>query len=139
MEKINFRRIFPLLLSLVVFLTMGSRGSELGSEDKKEQDKLLEPEKRKKGDSSRKGDKADPNAAKIIVKLRGLVCDFCARALEKVFGKREEVSSLSVDLRKKLLTIRLKKGYDLSDETVRKLVEDAGYNTVNIRRKGRKK
>ena len=66
----------------------------------------------------------------IQVKANGVVCDFCARALEKVFMKRPEVAGLSIDLTTKVVTIRLKKGQSLDDETIRELVRDAGYDTI---------
>jgi hypothetical protein len=70
----------------------------------------------------------------IAVEINGLVCDFCARALEKVFGKREEVSGIDVNLDTKLVTIGLKKGTDIDNSTITKLITDAGYNVVKINR-----
>ncbi len=76
-----------------------------------------------------------PAAGEVIsVKAKGLVCDFCARALEKLFGRREEVSSISVDLTSKLITIQLKEGQSMDDATVEKLVTDSGYNIESIER-----
>ena len=68
----------------------------------------------------------------IAVQIDGLVCDFCARALEKVFGKRQEVSGIEVNLNTKIVTIGLKKGADIDDATITKLITDAGYNVVKI-------
>jgi copper chaperone CopZ len=70
----------------------------------------------------------------ITVQIDGLVCDFCARALEKVFGKRQEVSGIDVNLDTKLVTIGIKKGADIDDVTITKLITDAGYNVVKINR-----
>lgn len=70
----------------------------------------------------------------ITVQIDGLVCDFCARALEKVFGKRAEVTGIDVNLNTKLVTIGLKKGADIDDATITKLITDAGYNVVKINR-----
>jgi copper chaperone CopZ len=70
----------------------------------------------------------------LIVQINGLVCDFCARALEKVFGRREEVSGIDVNLDTKLVTIGFKKGADIDDATITKLITDSGYNVVEIRR-----
>lgn len=71
----------------------------------------------------------------IHVKAKGLVCDFCARSLEKVFRKRPEVEDITVDLTTKEIRILLKGGQALDDETVRKLVTDSGYNVEAIERK----
>ena len=70
----------------------------------------------------------------ITVQIDGLVCDFCARALEKVFGKRAEVTGIDVNLNTKLVTIGLNKGADIDDATITKLITDAGYNVVKINR-----
>lgn len=70
----------------------------------------------------------------IRVDINGLVCDFCARALEKVFGKQESVRSIDVKLNEKLLTIHLKGEDTLDDATITKLVNDAGYDVRKIHR-----
>ncbi len=70
----------------------------------------------------------------VYVDVNGLVCDFCARALERVFGKQEEVSDISVDLESKVVTVRFNEGQSLDDETVRTLITDSGYNVRAIRR-----
>ena len=70
----------------------------------------------------------------IEVSVKGLVCDFCARALEKVFGKQEEVSSINVDLDTKIITIDLNEGQDMSDEKITELITDSGYNVDGITR-----
>lgn len=70
----------------------------------------------------------------ITVQINGLVCDFCARALEKVFSKWDEVSGIDVNLDTKLVTIGFKKDADIDDETITRLITDAGYNVVEIRR-----
>lgn len=70
----------------------------------------------------------------VKVEVNGLVCDFCARALEKVFGKQEAVENLSVDLDTKTLTVTMKDGQSLDDDTLTKLVTDSGYNIDKITR-----
>ena len=79
---------------------------------------------------------ADHPKGTIIVQVYGLVCDFCARALEKVFGKEAAVDEIHVDLDVKIVTIHLNEGYQLSDEVVSKHIEDSGYNIEDIRRGG---
>ena len=68
------------------------------------------------------------------VSVNGLVCDFCARALEKVFGKKEEVKAIDVDLDKKIITINFNDSQTLDDETLTQLITDAGYNVEDIHR-----
>lgn len=70
----------------------------------------------------------------IDVNVNGLVCDFCARALEKVFGGRDEVNAISVDLNNHLVAIDLKDGANIEDEEITRLITDSGYNVVEITR-----
>ena len=73
-------------------------------------------------------------AGDVHVSVKGLVCDFCARALEKVFGKQEAVNDIDVDLDNKLITIDFKDGQSLNDDTIRALIQHSGYNVENIHR-----
>jgi hypothetical protein len=68
----------------------------------------------------------------VLVKVNGLVCDFCARALEKVFGQREEVSGITVDLDKGVVSIAMKPGQTIDNETLTGLITDSGYNVTSI-------
>lgn len=69
---------------------------------------------------------------RIDVTVDGLVCDFCARALEKVFGEKEAVERLTVNLDKGLVQVYLKPGRRLEDETITQLILDSGYNVDTI-------
>ena len=71
---------------------------------------------------------------RIYVDVNGMVCDFCARSLEKVFGKQDAVSDIDVDLNDKVVTIDLKDGMSIEDSVVSELIQDAGYSVVAIRR-----
>lgn len=68
----------------------------------------------------------------IKVTVNGLVCDFCARALEKVFGKRDDVSGIKVDMDSGLVTVDMQPGQTIDDETLTQLIIDAGYNVREI-------
>ena len=68
----------------------------------------------------------------INVKVNGLVCDFCARALEKVFGKRDDVEGIKVDLDNSNVVVTMKQGKTIDDETLTELITDSGYNVTAI-------
>ena len=70
----------------------------------------------------------------IHVKVNGLVCDFCARALEKVFGKRDDVEGIKVDLDNGSVVVVMKPGQTINDETLTQLITDSGYNVRDIER-----
>jgi copper chaperone CopZ len=67
-----------------------------------------------------------------IVKVNGMVCDFCARALEKVFNKKSEVNNINVNLNTTLVTIYFNQGKSLDDEVINSMVKESGYNPVSI-------
>ena len=73
-------------------------------------------------------------ASTAYVFVNGLVCDFCARALEKVFGREEAVKSIDVNLDSKIITVNFNEGKSLSDKRLKQLITDAGYNVESIRR-----
>ena len=64
----------------------------------------------------------------------GVVCDFCALAMNKIFSKREEIAAVYVDLDTKALNLVLVPGATLSDETIAELAVQAGYRVAAVRR-----
>ena len=70
----------------------------------------------------------------IDVATNGMVCDFCAQAIEKVFMKREEVQGINVDLNNQRVVIYLKNDLSIEDTEIIKLFEEAGYNVDKIDR-----
>ena len=70
------------------------------------------------------------------VNVNGMVCDFCARAIEKVFSKQEAFEAVDVNLTDKLITVTMKDGQNIDDEGITKLVNDSGYAVVGIEREG---
>jgi len=70
----------------------------------------------------------------VHVGVNGLVCDFCARTIEKTFGKQEAVEGVNVNLDEKLVTINFKDGQSLDDDTITQIITDAGYNVEKIHR-----
>ena len=70
----------------------------------------------------------------VQVEVNGLVCDFCARALEKIFSKQEAVEGIDVNLDTKIITINFNEGQDLDDQTLTELITDSGYNVEEIHR-----
>jgi len=68
------------------------------------------------------------------VSVNGLVCDFCARALEKTFGKRDEVKGIDVNLETKIVTVNFNDGQTLDNDTLTQIITDSGYNVEGIHR-----
>ena len=74
------------------------------------------------------------NSEVLNISVNGLVCDFCARSIEKIFSKKEFVESININLEKMLITINLKKGKNLDDNTIKQLIKDSGYDVREINR-----
>ncbi|MGE4313742.1 MAG: heavy-metal-associated domain-containing protein [Pseudobdellovibrionaceae bacterium] len=72
----------------------------------------------------------------VKVDVNGLVCDFCARSIEKVFKEQPAVEGVNVDLDTKVVTIDIKDGQMLDDAVTQKLITDAGYDVVAIHHEG---
>lgn len=70
----------------------------------------------------------------VRAKVNGLICDFCARSMEKVFGKREEVKAIAVNLDAGRVDITLQPGKTLDDATISTLITDSGYDVTGIER-----
>lgn len=70
----------------------------------------------------------------IVAKVLGAVCDFCAKAMNKTFGKRDDVAAVYVDLDAKTLNLVLKPGATMTDDDLRKAVKRSGYKVDTIAR-----
>ena len=77
---------------------------------------------------------AQIGASTITAKVNGLVCDFCAQALRKVFKKEDAVDDIVVDLDSGEVVIALNSGATLDDDRVKKLIRKSGYSLVSIER-----
>lgn len=74
-------------------------------------------------------------ADEMHVTVKGMVCSFCAQGIKKNFGKHPEVSEVEPDLDKNLVVIKTKEGQSLSDEVIKEVINDAGYEVTNIEKK----
>lgn len=74
----------------------------------------------------------------ITVHVKGMVCDFCARGLEKVFKSEKAVSKIFVDLDESIVSIRKKPEKILTDKRIRELILKNGYSVEKITRSGAK-
>jgi len=70
----------------------------------------------------------------ININVIGMVCDFCAQSIEKVFMKRNEVKGINVNLEDQKVVIYLQEKTDIEDNTISSILEDAGYTVESINR-----
>ena len=55
----------------------------------------------------------------ININVNGMVCDFCAQSIEKVFMKRDEVTGITINLEEQNVTIALKQNNDIEDNIIK--------------------
>ncbi len=71
----------------------------------------------------------------VSIKVSGMVCSMCAQGIQKKFSSESSIRALKVDMEKKIVTIETHDGKDIGDETITKLITEAGYNVASIERK----
>jgi mercuric ion binding protein len=71
-------------------------------------------------------------ARSIKANVNGLVCSFCAAAIEKRLKALAEVKSVYVNLTKKVVAVELKDGKDITPEQIAEEIKDSGYDVVTI-------
>ena len=70
------------------------------------------------------------NTLKLTV--NGMVCAFCAQGIEKKVKALPETKDVYVNLKAHLVAIELKDGQKISNDTVTRIIKDAGYDVVAI-------
>jgi mercuric ion binding protein len=73
-------------------------------------------------------------ARSIKANVNGLVCSFCAAAIEKRLKALDATKAVYVDLSRKIVALELKDGKDISLEKVAAEINDSGYDVVSIDR-----
>lgn len=73
-------------------------------------------------------------AEQITITVKGMVCSFCAQGIKKTLGEINEVENIEVDLDKKLVQIKTKKGTTLADDVIKNAITDSGYEIFSIER-----
>ena len=72
------------------------------------------------------------SAETIRATVNGMVCGFCATAIEKTFRKQPEVKGVNVDLDNRLVTVTTKDGQALDNAKITELLKNSGYSVVKI-------
>jgi copper chaperone CopZ len=69
----------------------------------------------------------------IEVEVGGLSCPFCAYGIEKRFKKIDGAENITVLLEEGLVQLKMKKGFRVTEERLRKAVEEAGFETKGLK------
>ena len=68
----------------------------------------------------------------IKANVNGMVCAFCAQGIEKKMRALTQTKDVYVNLKQRIVAVELKEGQTLSNETVKDLIKDAGYDVTSI-------
>lgn len=71
---------------------------------------------------------------KIVVRVDGLSCAFCAYGLEKKLGELEEVEKVQINLKNGTAVLTVKDDKTITDEQLKKIVSDAGFTLSSVKR-----
>ena len=74
------------------------------------------------------------NANTVKAHVNGLVCAFCATAIENSLKREPNVKSIKVDLDTKIVTIDFTDGKEMNDAALTHLLSEAGYTVTSIER-----
>jgi cation transport ATPase len=68
----------------------------------------------------------------IKANVNGMVCAFCAQGIEKKMRALSQTQDVYVNLKQRVVAVELKEGQNLSFDTVKDLIKDAGYDVTSI-------
>ena len=66
------------------------------------------------------------------VTVNGMVCSFCAQGIEKKMKALNETKDVYVGLKNRLVVVEVKDGLTLSQDVIKKIIKDAGYEVKSI-------
>ena len=67
-----------------------------------------------------------------VVSVKGMVCDFCARGIEKTFKKDKAVQKVDVNLGKGIVLIAYKNSREISFDEIKEKIQANGQNAVDF-------
>ena len=74
---------------------------------------------------------------KVEVKVKGMVCSFCAQGIKKKFSGNDAISKVEVNLDDKWVRLEIVDKKVVSDDQISAAIKDAGYDVVSIDRAGK--
>ena len=66
----------------------------------------------------------------VDIKVRGMVCSFCAQGIKKNLCKLKTVKDVEVNLKKGFVSIQVVDCKKLDMEEVEEIIKDAGYRVL---------
>ena len=72
------------------------------------------------------------NSQIAVVNLHGMVCDFCARGIEKTFKKDKRVKKIDVDLSKGKVLIAYNNSQEIKFDDIKEKILINGQNAIDM-------
>ena len=72
------------------------------------------------------------NSQIAVVNVQGMVCDFCARGIEKTFKKDKYVKKIDVDLSKGKVLIAYNKNQEIKFDDIKEKILINGQNAIDM-------
>ena len=72
------------------------------------------------------------NSQIAVVSVKGMVCDFCARGIEKTFKKDTNVKKIDVDLSKGKVLIAYNVAYEIIFDDIKEKILINGQNAIDM-------
>ncbi|MEE8516348.1 MAG: heavy metal-associated domain-containing protein [Alphaproteobacteria bacterium] len=77
---------------------------------------------------------AQADANRYEIGVDGLSCPFCSYGIEKELSAVKGVDTLGVDIKRGVVTVRMKAGASLDEAQARKATKDAGFKMRSFTR-----
>ena len=71
-------------------------------------------------------------ATSIHAEVKGMVCAFCAKGINKKLRELDATQDVWVDLKNRMVVVELKDQKTMSLEAFIKLIKDAGYDVASV-------
>lgn len=68
----------------------------------------------------------------VTVKVDGMVCDFCAQSISKLFEQKAEIEKVDINFDTKEVLLDFKPGSTIPNEEIKNVIDYAGYKIVDI-------
>jgi copper chaperone CopZ len=75
---------------------------------------------------------AVPSDQIVVISVQGMVCDFCARGIEKTFGKDNTVTKIDVDLASGKVLLAYSQAVKIDRTVIEKNILNNGLNATAI-------
>ncbi len=133
--------VFRILILFIFFVSVSTpvfaKETKKGEQQKEVMQKNIHNHKDHKGHKGHDHSKQEATIqsvtpSRLVIKVKGMVCAFCAQGIKKNFNKRKEVKTTKVDLDKMQVTIDLKEGKKLDAQVIEEIVTGAGFKFVGV-------